>query len=752
MKFQSGSLWYVLLSIFLMLNLVFAGEAFLGISYDPSSQPSGLKLNQVTPGSPADLSGLRPGDVIILLDDDSLHSGEDLVRVLSGHQPGDRTMLTVQRCGERLVVPLILGRRQDFQGEMRRGGRKRFPGIDYQPLSGLMPDTTGILLSEMLEQFHLQADYDLLLGAFAAELDSYHGYYTLDAVAAVLLNPALLGAVGKEVLANTLGNSGSALVAGLFRNLDVLPSVSPEESYPGGLSFLSGLLQNCNGLLNQAFGELSAQERQDLSDFRGEFFHSFFRYFYLHNDPDPKRVRAFEKLVGSTKKIDYALLAQAAELLAGLDNKVYLETRQLYWRRFLAGRRPDERHLLLDTLILVQEQPPLWGRLLVGDEGTTVYTDPAAVIIDLGGDDVYLDNAGGTPYEISDGDHHHFDQGRVGICLDLGGDDLYLGNQPGSCGGGLTGLGLLVDLAGNDSYVGDRLVQGAAWVGVGLLHDYEGDDRYQLQELGQGAAFFGVAALVDDNGNDLYSATEFSQGLGGSKGAALLLERRGNDRYFATHKHPNGYGNRNTWSGWSQGVGFGFRQLAAGGVGILHDLEGDDSYLAGNFSQACGYFFGLGIFADDRGNDEVRGNRYCQGALAHQAAAWFRDGAGDDYYWGQEATNQAGTWDVGAGLFQDLAGNDRYHGGGLSLGGAAQNSLAFFIDFGGHDSYAAGGTAFGEGGANTYSGGRGARSLGIFLDLAGADEYRDGRRENNSSGRTGKDEAGSKGVGCWWDR
>src|SRR6185295_14495988 len=138
---------------------------------------------------------------------------------------------------------------------------------------------------------------------------------------------------------------------------------------------------------------------------------------------------------------------------------------------------------------------------------------------------------------------------------------------------------------------------------------------------------------VDDGkDDDLYTGVRFCQGVGFAGGVGALVEKGGNDRFVCTGRYDSEYGEAGLFSGWGQGVGFGFRGVASGGIGMLYDVRGDDVYEAGNFSQACGYFYGWGILRDDAGDDRFLGSRYAQGAAAHQAVATFLEGGGDDLY------------------------------------------------------------------------------------------------------------------------
>ena len=127
---------------------------------------------------------------------------------------------------------------------------------------------------------------------------------------------------------------------------------------------------------------------------------------------------------------------------------------------------------------------------------------------------------------------------------------------------------------------------------------------------------------------------------------------------------------------FSQGIGFGYRKYAAGGIGILCDVTGDDKYQAGEFSQGGAYFHGLGILRDFSGDDSFRGNRYTQGFGVHQAFGVLIDDAGDDTYWGMTAADQGSAWDIAAGALLDKEGNDSYTAQGMTQGSAAMQGIA----------------------------------------------------------------------------
>ncbi|MGW2931004.1 S1C family serine protease [Streptomyces sp. NPDC001156] len=62
-------------------------------------------------GGPAAKAGLKPGDVIIKLDDRVIDSGPTLIGEIWTHQPGDKVTITYQRGGQSHTVELTLGSR-----------------------------------------------------------------------------------------------------------------------------------------------------------------------------------------------------------------------------------------------------------------------------------------------------------------------------------------------------------------------------------------------------------------------------------------------------------------------------------------------------------------------------------------------------------------------------------------------------------------------------------------------------------------
>lgn len=384
---------------------------------------------------------------------------------------------------------------------------------------------------------------------------------------------------------------------------------------------------------------------------------------------------------------------------------------------------------------------------------------PVLFLLDLGGDDGWLDGAGANADE----------ENPVSVSVDLAGDDVYgypevadshdaegllpsdedgrensFGYWPsasriGRQGSGRYGIGMAIDLGGgNDTWASLRMSQGFGALGVGVLADDGGDDSYSAEAGAQGSSVFGYGLLLDGGGDDHYRSWAFSQGFGYSGGMGLLLDGAGDDEYMAdpgnsfggatlyySPQLPSGEGN----SSFCQGAGFGFRgdnwsAWLSGGVGTLRDRSGNDRYVAGVFSQGTGYWEGTGIVSDGAGDDVYDALYYMQGGSAHFATGLFHEGGGNDQYsqtFDSYYMHTGAGHDYSLGMFLEDGGDDVYNTNGLAAGASNCQGVGIFVDRDGSDIYTA---------RSTYSTGLGnhstecesrtsSPSTGIFLDGGG---------------------------------
>lgn len=470
--------------------------------------------------------------------------------------------------------------------------------------------------------------------------------------------------------------------------------------------------------VERAFALLDTQERTHLQRRWRSLGSRFEQHIYVHDDPDEGRRGDNLHTIALARRVDRSALLDGARVLAELADP-----------RWLAALEGDLAAAGLDLgRAVVLERATELGRIVIAGRGDDVHrlgerhaqataAELVAVLIELGGDDVYATTSGaGT-------DPHARPVLPATIVIDLAGDDAYEATYEGAQGAGVLGVGLLVDLAGNDSYVGLRWAQGVGFCGVGVLLDQAGDDVYRAHAFAQGAAAWGVGLLLDRAGSDRYEAHLAAQGLGLPGGLGLLHDAAGDEHYYCKGTRPTSYGTPGVFEGWGQGCGVGLRLNAPGGFGLLIDGGGDDRYEAGNFAQGGAYYFALGALLDrGAGRDRYVGSRYNQGFAAHQALGYFRDGGGDDVYRTRHAVHAGLAWDQSVVFFVEDGGDDDYQGGGFSTGSAAHGALCVFHERGGADRYRRG--AVGHAGPNDY---HGVPSLSFFLDEGGGDDrYPDG--------------------------
>ena len=367
-------------------------------------------------------------------------------------------------------------------------------------------------------------------------------------------------------------------------------------------------------------------------------------------------------------KVDRRAIHDAAEALIPLsDDRLLGLLKQLDPNQF----QPVTR----DGQSMHQIVTPAGTILIGGRENHTYNLDDGAediiCVIDLGGNDTYHEGTC-TPNR------------PVFVIIDLDGDDQYIATKPGVQGGSLLGISMLIDFAGNDTYKAVDVAQGSSIGGVGILIDKDGNDTYHALRRAQGSAFAGVGVLIDQGGNDRYHAAMWSQGFGHSAGFGVLEDADGRDHYYLGGMYEDSYPEHPGYEGWGQGLGAGFRGSAGsacGGIGMLLDGGGDDTYEFDYIAHGGGYWLGVGILRDFGGNDQhiastrqdyhgrqcpgvsssprrgiqPRWQRHGSGFGVHYALGFLFDDAGDDFYEGCIMGMGMG-WDLAAGYLCDFRG------------------------------------------------------------------------------------------------
>jgi hypothetical protein len=370
------------------------------------------------------------------------------------------------------------------------------------------------------------------------------------------------------------------------------------------------------------------------------------------------------------------------------------------------------------------------GTIVIGGRGKNTYEldkmRDVNVVIDLGGDDVYLEGTTSA-------------QRPVLIIIDLAGNDRYEATRPGVQGGALVGVSMLIDVSGNDVYRAQDVAQGSALCGVGILVDMAGDDQYIGVRRVQGHALGGLGILLDRAGNDRYRAAMWAQGFGAPMGFGVLDDVDGKDHYYCGGLYLDSYPETPGYEGWGQGVGAGLRQVACGGIGAILDGGGDDVYEYDYISHGGGYWLGMGFARDFGGNDrrfggtqknyyggertEAMFQRFGCGFGCHFALGCCIDDSGNDTYGGTIMGLGMG-WDMSFGLLCDFGGNDRYNAtGGLTQGNGAQASIGVLFDYTGDDVYEGYNQGYASPGISYHPMPQCGGNFSFLIDYGGNDSY-----------------------------
>ncbi|MCW5938779.1 MAG: HEAT repeat domain-containing protein [Fimbriimonadaceae bacterium] len=410
---------------------------------------------------------------------------------------------------------------------------------------------------------------------------------------------------------------------------------------------------------------------------------------FVRSQPSPRK-----RLLELLSRVDLAKIREAGELVAGVAVRAAQQLR-------------DAKVTMEGKVRLRVHGLPV----VVAGNGNDQHDETdVRLIVDLGGDDVYRGR-------------HGAGVGYTGVLIDLAGDDRYA-TRDLSVGAGVLGVGVAVDLSGDDVYSARNITAGAGIAGFGYLLDAQGNDVYRSWALAQGFGLFGVGVCEDRAGDDHYSVRLFGQGAARTQGVGWLIDHSGSDIYRAGGLSMNEPLFTGVSYSFAQGFASGYREDTggvSGGIGLLSDLGGNDSYLGDTYCQGASYWLALGSLFDATGNDSYTAHHYAQASAMHVTAAYLIDLEGDDSYMVKVGACHAIGHDYGVALLLDRAGNDCYSSQGGQPGIGVANGLGIFIDSAGNDRY--------EGPPGQGNAARGTGSLGVFVDLGGTDDYRKGLKD-----------------------
>lgn len=672
----------------------------------------GILVTSVVAGAPAEKAGLAAEDVLVAIDGRPFEgSGEEALEQLrvaiAKRRPGDALPLVFLRGGERISVTVTLA-------EMPIADAR---GKPHPELEAYHNDPAPSYLELVLAKEKLDQGFTLVeqgVAAAASEsattepiLSDDPDPFRLGEVNYCLTHPLDTHLVVKGLArdladAAERGSSPAVLMAALAREADLeVGAIGARplagESLDARVDDLVARIAEAVEDVKAALAPLRPEERRELAEA------SFFR---PGDRGSAAGLQAYLAL-GARVKRD-RLAAAACRVLAALG-KTSLEA--LGRDAGISGQVEPPEGVEGDVLLIKETHA---GTVVVGGKGRTVYARAFALVIDLGGNDVYEGAcAAGEGLDLP-----------VSVVVDLSGDDTYRSTQPYTQGSGHLGVGILIDAAGDDVYSADAYAQGSGHVGVGVLIDLDGADTLRADLLSQGSGVMGIGAVVDLEGSDVARVSRQGQGHGAVGGVGLLFDGSGDDARFAGGAYRDEDGIAQSMA---QGFGVGYPPSknnpygASGGVGLLVDLLGNDTYVADDLCHGTGYWFGLGGLYDARGVDRYVAARFAQGAGVVNGAGALVEGEGDDAYdCALVGLAQGCGHGRAVGVLADYAGKDSYHAGTVSQGAGNEGGIGVLIDFGGNDSMYAKADSQGRGGATEA---RKTASFGLIFNVGGTDLY-----------------------------
>ena len=165
----------------------------IGVQFQAQANPAllrsfgtdhGIVVDSVQPDSPADHSGLKRGDVILSVNGQAVHNGDELVAIVSETDIGKKLRVEYLREGKHANADVAVADRNQIIGESRAGqegerGSEAGPeggGILGMAVKNLTPDQA----QELTTQLHLEAKQGVLVSdvpgsGFASDLGVERG-------------------------------------------------------------------------------------------------------------------------------------------------------------------------------------------------------------------------------------------------------------------------------------------------------------------------------------------------------------------------------------------------------------------------------------------------------------------------------------------------------------------------------------------------------------------------------------------------
>jgi len=395
-----------------------------------------IQVAGVIPGTPAEEAGLRENDMIISFNQD-LTCTDDKNSVKNTVE-SFRGLIEKQALGSTVKMDILRGTAKlSLTAKLREMPVRFHPEAKHETI-GACHGNPSAMENALRSRNALQAYEEIIKGLDLRSNASHDpgvsperksDVLQLSEVTYLMRHPLAAGAVAKELsrrLAASIDNKDWR-IGDLIRSsahlldIDLPPSDSHvEATFPELLRIMELTKERTEKVLSA----LTKEERDLL----------------LGKALNPWNDDQWNRIVAISLKVDRTeLLVAFAPLLAFLSRENLSALKEDLVRRFGHIKAP----------LLYEAVTPI-GKVMVGGAGPNTYREDAALILDLGGDDLYLNNAGGTRPGVP-----------VALVIDWGGNDRYISAENFSQGAGVLGAGILIDLGGDDTFVSLDGSQGA---------------------------------------------------------------------------------------------------------------------------------------------------------------------------------------------------------------------------------------------------------------------------------------------------
>ena len=161
----------------------------IGVQFQGQTKPAllrvfgtdhGIVIETVQPGSPADHAGLKRGDVILSVDGQAVHSGDELVAIVSDTEVGKKLHVEYLREGKRATTDVEVADRNQIIGENRMGDEGEEKEESHPEGAGVLglgvKNLSHDQAQELSSQLHLDSKQGVLVvdvqaNGFGADLE-----------------------------------------------------------------------------------------------------------------------------------------------------------------------------------------------------------------------------------------------------------------------------------------------------------------------------------------------------------------------------------------------------------------------------------------------------------------------------------------------------------------------------------------------------------------------------------------------------